>query len=141
MTVIAGPSFHLSGWGDVAILCGILATLSSVLGGLLGIKFNSRKSKIDQQAAEDQASDRLIRLIETEADKKVEIVRTEFRLEIAELKLAHSSELSSMRQDFEKQLKRLRDERDTYRCDHALVCTWRAKAIPPPSTLQITTES
>jgi len=138
---LTDPTFQLNGWGDVAILCGIFATLSSVLGGGLGIKINGRKSKIDQQAADDQASDRLIKLIETEANKKVEIVRTEFRLEIAELKLAHSSELSSLRQDFEKQLKKLRDERDTYRCDHALVCSWRSKAIPPPSVLQITTES
>lgn len=130
---MVAPSFHISGWGDLAIIAGICTALASLFGGLLATRLNSRASRIAQRQADDSASDRLIRLIETEAEKKVQIVRTEFELKIAQMQLEHSKQLTAMREDFERQLKALSKEHDMYRCDHALECAWRFKPVPPPS--------
>jgi hypothetical protein len=135
--VIKETSFSLNSWQDVAVLVGVVSALFTILGGLITASFNRRKSLIEKKSADDAASDRLIRLIETEAEKKVEIVRTEFKLQIAEAQLEHSRQLTAMRTDFEKQLAALRKEHDTYRCEHALTCTWRFKATPPPASLPV----
>lgn len=119
-------------WQDVAVLIAAVSAFFSIVGGVIATYLNRRKSNIEQAKANDDASDRLIRLIEQEADKKVEVVRTEFKLVIAELKLQHAKELTAMRQDFENQLNALRGEHDKYRCEHAIVCSWRFKASAPP---------
>lgn len=119
-------SFTISSWADLAIIIGICSTLAAILGGVV-------KSRIDKKAADAQASDRIIRLVEVEADKRVEVVRTEFKLQIAEMQIDHQRQLTAMRDDFEKQVKTLRKEHDTYRCEHALTCAWRNKKTPPPA--------
>lgn len=125
--------FAIANWSDLALVAGVAATLFGILGGILTSTYNKRRNAIEQQQAEQASSDRLIRLIETEADKRVEIVRTEFKLQIAEMQLEHQKQLTAMRTDFEKQVKALKKEHDAYRCEHAPVCTWRLKATPPPA--------
>jgi hypothetical protein len=125
--------FTIGSWQDVALVATIAATLTGVVASLGTNLYNKHRAQIETQAADQAASDRLIRLIETEADKRVEIVRTEFKLQIAEMQLEHQRELTAMRTDFEKQVKALKKEHDAYRCEHAPVCTWRLKATPPPT--------
>lgn len=118
-------NWTISSWQELAVLVAIVSAVAGVLGGVI-------KSRIDAKTASEAASDRLIRLIETEAEKKVEIVRTEFKLQIAELQLQHQSEIAAMRTDFEAQLKKLSKEHDTYRCELAPICGWRNKKTAPP---------
>lgn len=125
--------FTVTGWQDLAVLAGIVATVFGIGGSLLTNAYNKHRTRIEQQQAEQASSDRLIRLIETEADKRVEIVRTEFKLQIAEIQLEHQKQITAMRADFEQQVKALKKERDAYRCEHAPVCTWRLKSTPPPA--------
>ena len=127
------PSLTINTWQDVAVLIAAVSAFFTIVGGIFATAYNRRKSRIDQAKADSDASDRLIRLIEQEAEKKVEIVRTEFKLQIAEMQLEHAKQLTAMRQDFERQLKALRGEHDKYRCEHALTCAWRFKATPPPA--------
>lgn len=115
----------ITSWQELAIVVTIVAALAGVTGGII-------KSRLDSKNAEQASSDRLIRLIEEEADKRVEVVRTEFKLQIAEMQLEHQKQMNTMRQDFEKQLKALRKEHDTYRCELAPICTWRNAKVPPP---------
>lgn len=119
-------SFTISGWQDLTLLLGIVATIAGITGGLI-------RSRIDRKSAEAASSDRLIRLVEAEAEKRVEIVRTEFKLQIAELQLEHRNEINKIKTDFEKQLKSLKTEHDTYRCELAPICSWRNKSVPPPA--------
>jgi F0F1-type ATP synthase membrane subunit b/b' len=128
----------ISSWQDVAILVGVLGTLFALLGGVVTTAYTNRKSKIEKQSADDAASDRLLRLVEQESEKKIEIVRTEFRLIIADMELKHRDELTAMRLDFEAQLKTLRKDNDTYRCELAPVCSWRNKKTPPPPAIRLT---
>jgi hypothetical protein len=118
-------NFSISSWTDVALLVGICSALAGILGGVI-------RSKLDRKTAEEASSDRLIRLIEAEAEKRVEIVRTEFKLQIAEISLAHRTELDAMRSEFEKEFRSLKKEHDTYRCELAPICGWRNKKIAPP---------
>lgn len=120
--------FTLGSWQELAIIVGIVATISGVLGGMI-------KSKIDARASDAAASDRLIQLIEREADKRVEIVRTEFKLQIAEMQLEHRDQITKLKTDFNKQLGTLKREHDTYRCELAPVCSWRNRTTPPPANL------
>ena len=116
----------ISSWQELAILVTIVAAIAGVSGGFI-------KSRLDSKTAEQASSDRLIRLIETEADKRVEVVRTEFQLKIAEMELNHRDQLTSMRNEFEKELRSLKKEHDTYRCELAPVCTWRNRKTTPPA--------
>lgn len=118
-------TFTIGSWQDLAIIVGIASAMAGVIGGLV-------RARLDRKSAEAAASDRLLRLVETEAEKKVEVVRTEFKLQFAELQLSHQAELASMRADFDKQVKSLKREHDTYRCELAPVCSWRNKKIAPP---------
>ena len=118
-------SFTISSWQDVAIFVGIVATLSGLIGAML-------RSWLDKRSAETAVADRLIRLAEVEAEKRVEIVRTEFKLQIAELQLEHRTEIDKMRNEFEKSFRSLKKEHDTYRCELAPVCGWRNKKVAPP---------
>jgi uncharacterized membrane-anchored protein YhcB (DUF1043 family) len=119
-------SFTISGWTDLAVLIGMFSLIAGIIGGAI-------RSRLDRRSAEEASSDRLIRLVEAEAEKRVEIVRTEFKLQIAELTLAHRTEIDAMRSDFEKEFKSLKSEHDTYRCELAPVCGWRNKKIAPPA--------
>lgn len=125
------PKLTINTWQDVAVLIAAVSAFFSIVGGVVATYLNRRKSNIEQAKADDDASDRLIRLIEKEADKRVEIVRTEFKLQIAEMQLEHAKQLTTVRQDFERQLKTLRLEHDKYRCEHALICGWRFKDTAP----------
>lgn len=117
--------YAISSWQELAIIVGVFATTSGILGGLLRNRYDQRKSNNEQQ-------DRIIRLVETEAEKRVEIVRTEFRLQIAEIQLDHRNQIDAMRADFEKQIATLKKERDSHRCELAAVCSWRNTKTPPP---------
>ena len=118
-------SWTIQSWQEFSVVVSIIAVAAGLLGGLI-------KSRIDQRASDAQASDRLIALIEREADKRVEIVRTEFKLQIAEMQLQHRDEIAKLKSDFSKQLGALKREHDTYRCELAPVCSWRNKTTPPP---------
>lgn len=91
----------IAGWQEIAVIAGVAATLSAALGALI-------KGKVDHANAEAAASDRLIRLIETEADKRVDVVRAEFELKIREMELAHKQELDDLRCDFEREIDAIR---------------------------------
>lgn len=117
--------WNISSWQELAIIVSIVAALAGVTGGVI-------KSRLDSKTVEQATSDRVIRLVEVEAEKRVEYVRTEFKLQIAEMQLEHRTQLEAMRTDFEKQLKTLRKEHDTYRCELAPVCGWRNKRTAPP---------
>jgi len=124
---------------------GAAAAAVSVLAaalGALGTQFYNRRRdsrekrviKREQQAADDVASERLIKLIEREADKRVAIVRAEFELIIAKLKLeqlqkdvAKAAELTAIRADFERQIAEIKQAGETYRCDVAPDCDLRHK--------------
>lgn len=118
-------SWTIQSWQEFSVVVSVIAVAAGLLGGLI-------KSRIDQRASDAQASDRLIALIEREADKRVEIVRTEFKLQIAEMQLQHRDEIAKLKTDFNKQLGTLKREHDTYRCELAPVCSWRNKTTPPP---------
>ena len=118
-------TWSLTSWQDIAILTGIVAALAGVGGAAL-------KARLDKRQADAAASDRIIRLVEVEAEKRVEVVRTEFALKIAEMELAHRDQIASMRQAFETQLAALKKERATHRCELAPVCGWRNGKIAPP---------
>lgn len=119
-------SWFPTSWQDVALLVGIVATMAGVGGAML-------RSRLDSKAAEAAASDRIIRLVEVEADKRVQVVRTEFELKIAQMELTHRDQLTAMRVDFEGQLAGLKAEHDRYRCELAPVCHWRNRKNPPPA--------
>lgn len=114
--MVAGTGFTISSWQDIALVLGLMTALAGVLGSLATSAYTRRKSSIESQAAEVAASDRIIRLIEQEAEKRVEVVRTEFQLKIAEMQLAHKNEIEDMRNQFEREL-------DELRSAQALVCT------------------
>lgn len=119
-------TWQVSSWQDLAILVTILAAIFGLLGGLI-------KSAIDKRASDAQAQDRIIRLVEVEAEKQVQVVRTEFELSVAQMKLEHRNQIDAMRADFEKQIHTLKKEHSVYRCELAPVCSWRNKKTPPPA--------
>lgn len=120
--------WSITSWQEVAVLVSIVGAVFALLGGLV-------KSYIDKRNSDASTQDRIIRLVEVEADKRVEIVRTEFKLQIAEMQLRHQKELTSMRNEFDRQLKAMKTEHDTFRCDHAPACAWRhLKTVPPAPT-------
>lgn len=106
---MTGSTFTISSWQELAVIVGIVSAVAGVIGGVI-------RSRLDKKSAEAAASDRLIRLIETEADKRVAVVRTEFELKMANLQLAHRQELEALRATFERELQELRDSQK-------LVCT------------------
>lgn len=123
---MTSTGFTIDSWQQLAVLATIVATASGLLGSMV-------RSRLDARKANDDASDRIIRLVETEADKRVEIVRTEFKLQIAEMQLEHRDEITKLKTDFNKQLSTLKREHDTYRCELAPKCSWRNKTTPPPT--------
>lgn len=135
VTATAG-GLALDHWQDVAALVGIVATLFTVLG-IAGTQFYTRRKdkredkldERDQQEAEAQANARLIDLITQEADKRVEIVRAEFKVQLLERDMKHAEELTSMRRDFETQIATIRDNAELYRCDLAPTCKKRPGAV------------
>lgn len=115
---------------EASVRCRVRGAFGAVCAalGVIGTQFYNRlHAAKESQAADDAASERLIALIEREADKRVEIVRTEFKLKLAELKLEHQAELNAVRSDFEKEVRELRSENDTYRCDNAPSCKERIR--------------
>jgi len=117
---------------DTTLLIAVASILSSILGVIggqaLAARSDTRRDKREkrvikqqQQAADDVASDRLIKLIEREADKRVDIVRAEFALEIANLKLEHASELATLRAE----IATVRRDAEVFRCDVAQGCAHR----------------
>lgn len=135
MIYSASSGFDVTSWSDIVLVVGGIAALSTALGAGVSAVYTKHKAKLERAVADDNASDRIIRLIEVEAEKKVEIVRTEFKLEIAQIKLQHAEEIKAMREEFESQLKSLRAEHDTFRCEHAPKCSWRFAKTPPPATV------
>ena len=119
-------------WDDTVTLVGIVGVLSAALSSL-GTQFYSRRRdsrekrviKREQQAADDIASDRLIRLAEEVADKRVAVMRVDFELIIANLKLeqlakdaAKERELAELR----AQIAAIRQDAEKYHCDLAPAC-------------------
>lgn len=96
-----GTGFTINSWQELAILVGIASAIAGTAGAMI-------KAKIDSKSAEAAASDRIIRLIEQEADKRVAVVRTEFELKIAQMQLEHRDEIHAMRSNFEKQIREIK---------------------------------
>lgn len=99
----------------------LLAALATAAGVWWGVARNRR----DHIEADDAAQERLLKLIEEEADKRVQIVRTEFELAIAMMRLDHANELTKMRADFERQIATVKADGERYRCDVAERCDGR----------------
>lgn len=114
--------FTVSSWQELAILIGIVASIA----GALGV---AGKSWLDKRASDAAATDRIIRLVEVEAEKRVEVVRTEFKLQIAEMQLTHREQMDSLKADFERRIKTLKND---HACELAPTCTWRNLKTPPP---------
>lgn len=102
----------INSWADVTAALAIVGALCTALGVLVSAAYTRRKGSIEQRSADDVAQDRLIKLIEREAEKRVQIVRLEFEAEIAKMRLAHAQELAKVRVDFEQQLAELRLEQN-----------------------------
>lgn len=121
---------------DTQLDFGTLIALASVVSAFLGMAgtlfYERRKNRRAQQAQDDENSERLIGLIQREADKRVEIVRADFKVQLLEQSAKHAEELNAMRRDFEEQLA-TRDKRieelastvDAYGCDDAPACKIR----------------
>lgn len=115
----------LDHWQDWAILVTLIGAVFTALG-ITGTQFYNRiASRRSDKAADDEASDRLIALIEREADKRVAIVRAEFELAIANLKLEHAKELNLVRSDFTVQIAEIKQDAEAFRCDIAPTCKKR----------------
>lgn len=100
--------WSVSNWQEAAVIISMTAAFVGALVALI-------KGRIEHETAEAAASDRIIRLIETEADKRVQVVRTEFELKIAQMELAHKREIEELTERFERELQEIRDS-------HHLVC-------------------
>lgn len=100
---MSSAGFSITSWQELAILVGIVSALAGVTGSLV-------RSRIDRKGAEAAASDRIIRLVEVEADKRVAVVRTEFELKIAQMQLQHRDEIHAMRSTFEKQIREIKKQ-------------------------------
>lgn len=98
--------------GDLAVALGVVVALFGLWWGLL-------RNRRDGKTADDAAQDRLLKLIEEEAEKRVKLVRTDLELKIAEQELEHQREMRSMRREFEDRLSAMRRDLETYRCDNA----------------------
>ena len=118
---MTATSFTVSSWQELAVIVGIFSAMAGVAGGVI-------RSRIDKKSAEAAASDRIIRLIEQEAEKRVEVVRTEFELKIVQMELAHKQQLDDMRVSFERELNELRDARQLV-CNVA-TCEGRIVTVP-----------
>ena len=94
--------WSINSWQEAAVLISMTAAFVGALVALI-------RGRIDHETAEAAASDRIIRLIETEADKRVQVVRTEFELKIAEMQLAHKQEIEDLKELFERELQEIRD--------------------------------
>lgn len=147
---MSGPGISLD---KLALLASALAGVSAALGVVGTQVFNwararstskkeatemavaSKKADLDKEAADDAASDRLIGLIGQEADKRVAIVRAEFELAIANLKLEHAKELNTVRADFEREIATVRQSAETYHCDVAPTCLHRVSASKQESAV------
>lgn len=102
----------INSWADVTAALAVVGGVCAALGVLVSAAYTRRKGGIEQRSADDNAQDRLIKLIEQEAEKRVQIVRLEFEAEIAKMRIAHARELAKVRVDFERQLAELRLEQN-----------------------------
>lgn len=116
----------IASWQELAVIVSIVGALFALLGGMT-------KTWIDKRGADASAQDRIIRLVEVEAEKRVEVVRTEFKLQIAEMQLEHRNQIDAMRADFDKQLHALKREHNSTKCELAPICSWRNSKTPPPA--------
>lgn len=110
------------------MLVGLIAAVFGMVTGL-------RRAGLDKQAADDAQADRLIRLAEEEAEKRVSIVRTEFELKMAQSELTHRDEMKVLRDHLEGEIRTLRGDLTRYKCLLAPACTWRNGSVPPPANL------
>lgn len=107
---VTAAGLTINSWADLTAALAIVGAVCTALGVLVSAGYTRRKGSIEQRSADDVAQDRLIKLIEQEAEKRVQIVRLEFEAEIAKMRLAHARELAKVRVDFEAQLAELRLE-------------------------------
>lgn len=107
---ISAAGLTINSWADVTAALAVVGALCTALGVFVSAAYTRRKGSIEQRSADDVAQDRLIKLIEQEAEKRVQIVRLEFEAEIAKMRIAHARELAKVREDFEAQLAEVRRE-------------------------------
>lgn len=100
--------WSINSWQEAAVVISMTAAFVGALVALI-------KGRIEHETAQAAASDRIIKLVETEAEKRVQVVRTEFELKIAEMQLAHRQEIEELKAQFERELQEIRES-------HHLVC-------------------
>ncbi|NTW29452.1 MAG: hypothetical protein HGA39_08850 [Coriobacteriia bacterium] len=122
---------------------GILVGIGGFATAIGSLVWAGRKAAVEKQAADDAASERLIRLVEREAEKKVSVVRLELEVQLKQQEVNHLKELEkmraehrrerdSMRESLERQISDLRGELEEYRCFNAPTCETRRRKISDP---------
>lgn len=91
-------------WNEISVIAALFTALMGAASIVAGITYNRLKSRIDAQSADDAASDRIIKLVEQEAEKRVQIVRIEFELKIAQMQAEHAQQIADLRKDYEHRL-------------------------------------
>lgn len=99
--------FTIDNWNEVALIVGVM---TGVTGAFFGIIWNLLKHKVESRAADDAAQDRLIKLVETEAEKRIAVVRVDFELKIAHMQAEHSQQIARMQSEHDKQIRDLHRE-------------------------------
>lgn len=111
---LAVSDFTIDSWGEVAIFVGLITATAGAIGAAITARYTRSKQVLESQSADDAATDRLIRLIEQEAEKRVAIVRAEFELQIAEMKREHAREIAALTAKFESELDQVRRAHRSY---------------------------
>lgn len=99
--------FTVDNWDEVALIVGVL---SAIMGVCFGFVWNALKHRLESRAADDAAHDRLIKLVETEAEKRIAVVRVDFELKIANMQAEHSQQIARMQAEHDKQIRDLHRE-------------------------------
>lgn len=115
---------------EISSIISVALAIVTIIGSLATARHTIRKDRREQEIAhmatveaDDRASDRIVKLAETEAEKRVAVVKTEMQLEINQLKLEYTQEISGLKDrliDFGR-------ERERYYCYAAPTCAERCE--------------
>jgi hypothetical protein len=94
------------------VLAAVIAAVFTALGVMGTQWYNHRTAKDAEDVADrhraredDALSDRINRLVQEEADKRIAVIKTDFELKIIRAEVRHQDQLTSMRLEFETKLK------------------------------------
>jgi hypothetical protein len=117
-----------------------VSALFTILGIVGNQYYNRRRSNREEETleitaaklkedSEQEANDRLIKLIQREADKKVDVVKTEFELRSLRMQASYSKQLTQVRKALERKIAELVEDNRMYRCVFAPTCTERKTTL------------